>query len=73
MGSMAGVFAVLGAMAGLIAGTMAYLITYDEYRRHYVLDPRPAIRHALEMALVTAVFFFMLTMVAGYFIERIFA
>ncbi len=66
---MVGFFAGLGVVAGLLAGTMAYLITYEEYRRHYV-DARPAIRHALEMALVAFVFFVVIIAAAGYVLGR---
>jgi hypothetical protein len=47
---------------------MAYLITYEEYRQHFV-DTRAAVGHSLQTALVTAGFFFLLTLVAGYLLQ----
>lgn len=54
-----------GVVAGLFAGTMAFLITYEEYRKHFVVNPLPALRQALATALLAAAFFIVLAMVAA--------
>ncbi len=40
-------FLFLGIVPGLLAGLLAFVITYDEYSRHYV-DRRGPLRLALE-------------------------
>lgn len=62
---MSGFFIGLGVVTGVVAGAMAYLITYDEYRKHF-LDGRAAIRQSLQTALMAAAFFFVLSLAAGY-------
>ena len=42
-------FLFLGLVSGLFAGLLAFVITYDEYSRHYT-DRRRTLRLALEAA-----------------------
>jgi hypothetical protein len=56
---------VLGAIWSPLAAAAAFLITYEEYRRHYP-DRGPALRHAAETALMTFGVFLVLSLVAGW-------
>ena len=51
-----GFFAALGSVFGALAAACAFLISYDEYRRHFPDRTKP-LRMALQMAVVTFVFF----------------
>ncbi len=63
-------FLAIGAIFGPIAGAMAFLITYEEYGRHY-LARREAVGRSLAMALVTLAFFFVLFALVGYVLDRL--
>jgi hypothetical protein len=60
----------LGCLVGIglpfssMAGAMAFLITYHEYRRHYP-DERPARSAAIRVGLVTTLSFLALSVAAG--------
>lgn len=55
---------MVGLLFAPIAGAMAFVITYEEYRHHHP-DRRAAIVQSVEMALVTTVFFVLLALVVG--------
>lgn len=59
---------VLGAIWSPLAAAAAFLITYEEYRRHYP-DRAPAIRHATETALMTLGVFMALSLLAGWILR----
>ncbi len=52
---------VLGAVFGGLAAICSFLISYAEWTHHYTSKKEP-IKHSLEMALVTFVFFIILTL-----------
>ena len=58
---------LLGTGFGLLASLMAFLIFYEEYRKHFV-DSRRARREALSGAMVTFLFFFGLAIVAAFWL-----
>jgi hypothetical protein len=49
----------IAAILSLLAAIMAFLITYEEYKRHYP-DKRRVLKKALETAIFTFVFFLFL-------------
>jgi hypothetical protein len=59
----------IGGFFGLLAALMAYLITYGEYVHHYQGKKEPR-ELALEAAVFTFIFFFLLTLVGGYIIVK---
>ena len=61
---------VMWAILSPVAAVMAYLITYEEWRRHFP-DPRRARREALITAGVTLVFFLAIGLVVAYVLERV--
>lgn len=62
-------FLGLGGVFGFLAALMAYLITYGEYIHHYPNAKKPR-QLALEAAAFTFIFFFALTLAAGYIITK---
>lgn len=58
-------FLVIGVIFGSLAGSMAFLITYNEYSRHYTGRKRPIIL-SLRTAIFTFVFMSGLTILIGY-------
>jgi hypothetical protein len=54
----------------LVAGAMAFLIAYDETRRHFPSRAR-ARRHALGTAFATFAFFVVLAVILGILVPRI--
>ncbi len=56
---------VLGTIFGIIASAMAYLITYEEYRKHQFPKQR-LIKTSLQSALFTFLFFLILSLILGY-------
>jgi hypothetical protein len=66
------VFLPLGALFSLLASVMAFLITYNEYSRHYT-EKRKAIRAALQTGFATLLFFFALSIIAGLLLEKMFS
>lgn len=50
----------------LIAATMAFLITYNEYSCHIYMDKRKALKIAIEAALFVFLFFSILSVVAVF-------
>ena len=55
---MLGLFLSLGALFGLLAAAAAYFIAYNEYRQRFLRPDQNATTMALEMAIVTFLFFF---------------
>jgi hypothetical protein len=62
---------VIGLVFSPIAGVMASLITYHEYRRHYPA-PGPARRLALQTGFVAMVVFLALSSLAGVLLQHVF-
>ena len=54
----------LGLFFGGVASIMAFLITYEEYTRHF-LDRRKPLLFALQSALITFLVFFVLIFLIG--------
>ena len=61
----------LGVMFAILASVMAFVITYNEYAKHFE-DKRRARREALRTGLVTFLFFCALVFVAGLILDRMF-
>ena len=59
----------LGVLFGPVAGLMAFLITYQEYRHHYS-SPGPARREALRAGLFATAVFLALLSLAGLVVDR---
>ena len=57
----------IGFVFALLAGLAAFLITYEEYARHYP-DRRIAFRKSMHMAFVSFAFFFGFTLIAVVFL-----
>ena len=55
----------LGLTLAPLAGLMAFLITYEEYRHHYPGDRRPALRAGLQAGGVTFLVFFLISVMVG--------
>jgi H+/Cl- antiporter ClcA len=62
---------VIGCVVGLFAGLIAFLITYDEYTRHYVEKQTP-LRLALEAAAFAFFVFLVLTVLTGFVLTRVY-
>jgi hypothetical protein len=52
-----GLFLSLGTLFGLLAAAAAYFIAYHEYRQRFLRPDQNAAKMALEMAIITLVFF----------------
>jgi hypothetical protein len=52
-----GLFLALGTLFGLLAAAAAYFIAYHEYRQRMLRPDQNAAKMALEMAIVTLLFF----------------
>jgi hypothetical protein len=62
-------FLFLGLVSGLFAGLLAFVITYDEYSRHYT-DRRRTLRLALEAAAFAFFVFLALSVATGFVLTR---
>jgi hypothetical protein len=60
------VLVLIGASFSLIAATMAYLISYTEYVKHFI-DKRKPIIMALEAAAIIFALFMVITLIAAFF------
>ena len=69
---MNGWLVLLGIIPGLLAGLIAFLITYEEYRHHY-LDRRAPLRHGLQAAAFAAGVFVLLTILVGWALTHLFS
>jgi len=58
---------LIGLMLCPIAAVMAFLITYDEYSRHYT-DKKKPLKLAFEAAIITFIVFGMLSLFVSLFI-----
>jgi len=56
---------------GSVGAVMAFLITYEEYSHHYASKKEP-FRHAMQTAVFTFFVFFVLAMIAGFFLSKMF-
>ncbi|HZT07718.1 MAG TPA: hypothetical protein VFC51_11855 [Chloroflexota bacterium] len=61
----------LGLIFSTIAGSMAFLITYDEYSRHQMLSRGDVMKHSVQAAAVAMFFFIGLSLVAGAWLGSI--
>jgi uncharacterized membrane protein YoaK (UPF0700 family) len=61
---------VVGGVAAIFAGLCAFLITYDEYQKHFP-DREQPLRMALKTAFVCGAFFGGLLGLATLFFERV--
>lgn len=57
-------FLLTGLGLGLLAGIMAYLITYEEYQHHF--KGRRVYIESVKSAFVTLIFFILLSVAIGY-------
>jgi len=58
---------LIGLMLCPIAAVMAFLITYDEYSRHYT-DKKKPLKLAFEAAIITFIVFGILSLFVSLFI-----
>jgi len=59
---------LLGVAFGLLGSASAYLITYNEWRRHYT-DDRPAHAHAIRAAGLAFVVFVVISVFAAVLVK----
>ncbi len=59
----------LGVIFGCVAAAMAYLISYNEYRHHFVEETKIR-RNSLETALIAFAFFFGLSLILSIILPR---
>ncbi len=60
---------VVGTVLGLLAGATAWLITYQEYARHFP-DRRRVVRASAEAAAVAFAFFLGVSIIIGLVLDR---
>ena len=60
---------LVGSVIGLFAGLLAFLITYEEYVRHYPVGNKP-LWLALEAAVFAFFVFLALSVVTGFVLTR---
>ena len=58
----------IGAIFSLLASIMAFLISYNEYQHHYPSSKLP-LRMSLSTAVFTFIFFLLLSIVGGVFLN----
>jgi len=61
-----------GSIPGFFASLMAFIVTYDEYTKHYV-DKRMPFRLALEAALFAFFVVLVLAIITGFILTKAFA
>ena len=61
-----------GSIPGFLASSIAFIVTYDEYTKHYV-DKRMPLRLALEAALFAFIVILILAVIVGVILTRAFA
>jgi uncharacterized membrane protein len=64
--------AILGGFFGFVGSIMAFIIAYDEYRRHFRDKGKP-IWMALEMAVLAFLVFVALSIIVGFVLSNTFA
>ncbi len=62
---MAGLFLIIGLVFAPLAGAIAFLITFQEYRKHR-FSGKPLYQAALRAGLLTFAFFLLLALALGY-------
>jgi hypothetical protein len=60
------IIAIVGFACSMIAGMMAFVITFNEYSHHFA-EKRDAVKQSLEAGVVTFLFFVILTVAIGFF------
>ncbi len=65
-------FLGFGSIPGFFASLIAFIITYDEYTKHYV-DKRMPFRLALEAALFTFFVVLLLAIITGFILTKAYA
>ncbi len=60
---------IVGIIFGFLASVMAFVITYNEYARHFPGTDKPR-KLALEAAFFTFVVFLTVAALSGYFLAR---
>ena len=63
-----GLYLALGTLFGVLAAAAAYVIAYGEYRQQMLRPDQNATKMALEVALMTLVFFVVASVVLGYWL-----
>ena len=61
---------VIGLIFSPIAAIMAFIISYEEYKRHYT-DKKKPFQLSLGTAIATFVFFMLVSFFAGLLLNRI--
>jgi H+/Cl- antiporter ClcA len=61
-------FLLIGAVFGIVAGLITYLIPFNELIKH-LSDKRIPIKVSLKSAMVSLVFFVILVYIIGFFIN----
>ena len=61
-----------GSIPGFFASLIAFIVTYDEYTKHYV-DKRMPFRLALEAALFAFFVVLVLAIITGFILTKAFA
>ena len=65
-------FLGFGSIPGFFASLIAFIVTYDEYTKHYV-DKRMPFRLALEAALFAFFVVLVLAIITGFILTQAFA
>ncbi len=61
-----------GSIPGFFASLIAFIVTYDEYTKHYV-DKRMPLRLALEAAIFAFIVVLLLAIITGFILTKAFA
>ena len=61
-----------GSIPGFFASLIAFIVTYDEYTKHYV-DKRMPFRLALEAAIFAFIVVLLLAIITGFVLTKAFA
>ncbi|OGC78145.1 MAG: hypothetical protein A2Z27_01455 [candidate division Zixibacteria bacterium RBG_16_50_21] len=62
-------FVLIGAIFGFLAALGAFLITFEEYKKHFLAGSRP-FHEAFRTALLTFFIFVALAFIAGYILSK---
>ena len=63
-----GLYLALGTLLGVLAAAAAYFVAYGEYRQQMHRPDQNPTKMALEVALMTLVFFVVASVVLGYWL-----
>jgi len=61
---------LIGLVFSPLAGLCAFLITYHEYQRHYPGNREKPLKIALESGFAAFLFFLIMSLVIGYFLNN---